>query len=355
MIDKLKLLENKYDVCGGSKEEGLGFIYDVSTPRGKCPMFKTLQSNACSYDCKYCHNNKKVRNKTASYEPDELARTFIVMQRQHNLCGLFLSSGVAGDANKSTEKMIESVKIIRNNFRYSGYIHFKVLPGVSYDLIKEASGYVDRVSINIETPNKSRLQDLSDIKDYKIDILRRQSWIHKLHNNQTTQMIVGAGGESDLEVLKMVDWEYKSFRLRRIYYSPFSPVKGTALGEKEATSVERTNRLYNVDFMLRLYGIKLDEFKEVIDKNNNLLKGDPKINMARYNFDGGIDVNSASWEELVRIPGIGPQSANRILDMQKKGVKIEHKRQLAEIGIRIKGALPFIELDGWRQKMISEF
>jgi predicted DNA-binding helix-hairpin-helix protein len=128
IFDKLKLLENKYDVCGGGEKEGLGFIYDASTPRGKCPLLKTLQSNACSYDCKYCQNSRKTRKSSVGFDSDELAKTFISMQRQHSLHGLFLSSAVVGDADKTTEKMLESVKIIRNKYRYSGYIHFKVLP-----------------------------------------------------------------------------------------------------------------------------------------------------------------------------------------------------------------------------------
>ncbi len=352
-IEKIKFLENSYDVCGGGKKEcSIDFIYDASTPRGKCPIFKTLQSNACSFDCKYCVNSTKTRKRSMHFEPEELARTFISLQKQYRLEGFFLSSGVVKNPDTTTEKMIETVKLIRHRYNYRGYIHFKILPGTSYELIKQVAEVADRMSINIECPSKSRLSELSTVKDFKTDILRRQAWIKKLHNNQTTQLIVGATDETDLEILKMVDWEYRAFNLKRIYYSAFRHDDGIEL-KKESESLIRQNRLYNVDFLMRKYFFKLGDFKEIMD-DEMLPKEDPKLVLAKINFDGPVEVNEASCEELLRVPGIGPSSANRIIALRERN-KIEKYSQLHEIGVRIKNAKPFIKVDGRWQKRLLEF
>ena len=349
-LERLKLLENTHDVCGGSKEEGLGFIYDASTPKGKCPLYKTLMSNACSFDCKYCSQSAKTRTRTASFQPEELAKTFIELQRKHNLHGLFLSSSVVKDPDKTTEKMIETVKLVRNTHGYKGYIHFKVLPGTSYELIKQASEMADRMSINIESPSKSRLNEIATVKDYKIDILRRQAWISKLHDNQTTQFIVGAADETDLELLKMADWEYSSFHLKRIYYSGFKSSKGIELKKKDC-SMTRQNRLYNADYLFRKYFIKLKEIKEVMS-NEMLPKEDPKFALAKLNYSGAVEINDADYMELLRVPGIGPGSAKRILALQGK---IRKYSQLDEMGVVVKRAKPFIKVDGKWQKRLVDF
>ncbi len=349
-IEKIRFLENKHDVCGGGKEEGLGFIYDASTPQGKCPLYKTLMSNACSFDCKYCAQSSKTRARTASFKPNELAKTFIELQQKYSLHGLFLSSSVVKDPDKTTEMMIETVKTVRNKYGYKGYIHFKVLPGTSYELIKQASGMVDRMSINIESPSKSRLSEIATVKDYKIDILRRQAWIKKLHDNQTTQFIVGAADETDLEILKMADWEYESFCLKRIYYSGFQSGKSIELKKKDC-SMERQNKLYNVDFLFRKYFIKLKEIKEIMN-DEMLPKEDPKFALAKLNYSGPVDINEAEQMELLRVPGIGPTSVKRILALQGR---IKEYSQLAELGVVVKRAKPFIKVNGKWQKRLVDF
>ena len=352
-LEKIKFLENSYDVCGGGKKEcNTDFIYDASSPRGSCPLFKTLQSNACSYDCKYCVNSAKTRSKSMHFEPDELARTFISFQKQYMLHGFFLSSSVIKDADSTTEKMIETSTLVRRRYNYQGYIHFKILPGTSYELIKQASELADRLSINIECPSKSRLSELSKVKDFKIDILRRQAWIKKLHGNQTSQLIVGATDETDFEILKMVDWEYKAFNLKRIYYSGFKSGKGIEL-KKENCNPIRQNRLYNVDFLMRKYFFKLNEIKEIME-DEMLPKEDPKLVLAKINFDGPVEVNEASYEELLRVPGIGPGSVNRIIALRESS-KIKKYSQLHEIGIRVNKAKPFIKVDGMWQRRLCEF
>jgi len=356
MIDlqKVKFLDSSYDVCGGGKKEcSTDFIYDASSLRGNCPLFKVLQSNSCSFDCKYCVNSTKTRTRDMHFEPEELAKTFTCLQKQYNLHGLFLSSSVIKDPNTTTEKMIETVKLVRHKYNYQGYIHFKVLPGTSYELIKQASEMVNRMSINIECPSKSRLSELSHVKDFKIDILRRQAWVKKLHPNQTTQMIVGAADETDLEILKMVDWEYNSFNLKRIYYSSFKSGKNIEL-KKEDCSTIRQNRIYNVDFLLRKYNFKVDEIKEILI-NEMLPKEDPKLALAKLNFDGPVEVNEAEYSDLLKIPGIGPITAKKILECQMNNYKIKKYSQLQELGVRINNAKPFMKVDGNWQKRLVDF
>ncbi|MFC1754302.1 helix-hairpin-helix domain-containing protein [Thermoproteota archaeon] len=254
------------------------------------------------------------------------------------------------------EKMIEAVSIIRIKYRFQGYVHMKILPGTSQDLVKRSSEIATRLSINIEAPTRERIGEISTTKDFKIDILRRQAWIKrtKPRAGQTTQIVVGAGGETDLEILKMTDWEYKNIELTRMYFSAFSPVKGTAFENKETVEGPREFRLYNVDFLFRKYGYKLKEIKDILN-NEMLPREDPKLLIARNNFEGHVDVNDLNYNELLRIPGIGPRSANNIVKQRNSGAKIKTKKGLKTCGVVLKRALPFVEVNGERQKCVLEY
>ena len=360
ILEKTKILSESgiYDSCGPKSCEvkvnsGLGGIYHAKAEHRTCRLFKTLMDNNCSFDCKYCINSTKSCNKKkASYKPEELATVFNYLQKRLDVEGLFLSSGVAGDPDKVTEKMIEGVGILRQKYNFRGYIHFKVLPGTSYALIKQASELSTRMSINIEAPNKDVLDELSSCKDYKIDILRRQAWISrfKLLAGQTTQIILN-NLATDKDIMRMMDWEYNAFNLKRIYFSAFRPLKGTPLENEEPEPLQRQNHLYNVDFLRRCYNYKLKEFNEVMD-NNMLPREDPKLALAKAVFDKPLDINEASYSELIRIPGIGPKTAENILNQRQKITKYE---QLHELGACVNRAKPFINVDGKRQKMLIEF
>ncbi len=358
VLDKAKILAEAggYDSCGPKQcevkiKEGLGGIYNAQTEHKTCKIFKTLMSNSCKFDCKYCQNATGCEKKKVKYKPEELVTLFDYLHKNLAVNGLFLSSGVSGDPDKVTEEMIETVKILRFQKRFNGYVHFKVLPGTSKELVKQASELSTRMSINIEAPNSSVLNELSSCKDYKSDIIRRQKWISKLNlgGGQATQMIVN-NLATDKEVLKMTDWEYNELSLKRVYYSSFRPVKGTPLENEKAESLSRQNHLYNVDFLLRSYGYKLKEVNPIMDEGM-LPKEDPKLAMAKANFQGAIDVNEASYEELIRIPGIGPKTARRI----RGGNKIRKYTDLHKLGGWVKRAKPFIEVNGKRQKMLTEF
>ena len=357
ILEKAKILgdSGRYDSCGPKMcevkvDSGLGGIYHAKAEHKTCRLFKTVMDNSCSFDCKYCGNANNCTKKKAKFEPKELATLFDHLHKKLDVHGLFLSSAVSGNPDRVTEKMIEAVETLRYKHDFCGYIHFKVLPGTSFHLIKHAAELSTRMSINIEAPSSSVMNELSSCKDYKIDILRRQAWISKLRipAGQTTQMILN-NLATDKDVLKMVDWEYSKLNLSRVYYSAFRPVKGTALENEPAEPLQRQNCLYNVDFLLRKYKFKLKEFQEIMD-DGMLPKEDPKLALAKLNFDGPIDPNEASYEELIRIPGIGPKTARKI--RMTKITKYEH---LHKLGGQIRRAKPFIVVDGKRQTMIEEF
>ncbi len=355
ILEKARLLADsgRYDSCGPKACEvrinsGLGGIYHAKAEHQTCRLFKTLMTNACSFDCKYCQN--ATCKKKVSYKPDELAKLFTYLAKNLDVHGLFLSSAVAGEPDKITQEMIKAVKLLRFKYRFKGYVHFKVLPGTSRELIKEASELSNRMSVNIEAPNKSTLSELSSCKDYKIDILRRQAWISKLKKSQTTQILL-TKLSTDKDILKMMKWEYDKLKLKRIYFSAFKPVKGTKMENEKAEKDSRQNHLYNIDFLVRQYNFSIREIDSIL-KEGMLPGEDPKLALAKANFNGPIDINKATYEELIRIPGIGPKTA-KILEKSSK--KITTYEQLHKLGGHLKRAKPFIKISGKTQRMLSEF
>lgn len=358
-LEKARILGDagRYDSCGPkhcevSVGKGIGGIYYAKAEHKTCKMLKTLMDNSCKFDCKYCQNSTSsgCKKTNASYEPEELAGLFNCLNKKMGVQGLFLSSGVSSDPDSATEKMIEAVRIARTKYRFSGYVHFKVLPGTSFALIKEAAALSTRMSINIEAPNSTAMSELSSCKDYKTDILRRQAWISKLCKNQTTQVIV-AGNSTDADILKMSEWEYTNINLRRMYFSSFVPIKGTKMENEKAEPVSRQNRLYNVDFLVRQYNYRFGEFKSIM-AGGMLPKEDPKLALAKQNFESRVEINEASYSDLIRIPGIGPKTAAKIASSREKITKYE---QLMRFGASVERAKPFISVNGMKQKTVCEF
>ena len=277
--------------------------------------------------------------------------------------GLFLSSGVCRNAERTMEGMVEAVRQLRMKENYEGYIHLKVLPSAPYDLIKEGANYADRLSVNCEAPNKSRFQDLSGTKDFKNDILTRIAWIKGLKKRKmvpsghTTQFVVGGAGESDKEILKMSQWLYDKMFLNRAYYSAFSPVKGTSFEEREATPVVREHRLYQADWLLRIYDFKFSEIQLALNDDDNIpLTKDPKLLIAKADPDRfPLEVNEASYEDLLHIPGVGPTSARRIINLRRNKIRIENFNQLANVGVVLKRARPYVMVARKRQTQLDNF
>ncbi|NQU98860.1 helix-hairpin-helix domain-containing protein [Candidatus Woesearchaeota archaeon] len=358
VFEKARILGNsgKYDSCGPKAcqvdvEKGIGGIYHAKAEHKTCRIFKTLMTNTCSFDCKYCSNSAGCKKKPATFKQEELAKFFNYLNHKLDIDGLFLSSGVPGDPDIMTEKMISTVRLVRNKYNFRGYVHFKVLPGTSYELVKQAAEFSNRMSVNIEAPNSSVLSEFSSTKDFKNDILKRQKWISQLGlgSGQATQMIINHMS-TDKDVLKMMNWEYGELKLKRMYFSAFRPVKGTPFENEKAESHTRESHLYNVDFLVRRYNYKFKEFNEVLN-DDMLPREDPKLALAKLTFDGPVDINEASYDELIRIPGIGPRTAQRIL----AGEKIRKYEDLHKLGGWVERAKPFIEVDGKRQTNLIEF
>ncbi|MFX0136985.1 MAG: helix-hairpin-helix domain-containing protein [Candidatus Hodarchaeota archaeon] len=377
-LSKLEILgaQARHDVSNSAFSNDSKFLNKTkSLPPGCCKLLlpngghidvlKVLFSNKCIHDCGYCFNSTQSLYKKTSFESQELAKLFMNLYIRKFIKGLFLSSAVVRNAEKTMEQMVETVEILRGpQYNFNGYIHLKVLPGASYDLIKRGAVVADRMSVNLEAPNKSRFIELSSTKNFKSDIITRLRWLSELkaENNcirsgHTTQFVVGASDESDKELLKTSNWLYNKFDLNRAYYSAFEPIRDTALENHPPTPSIRQHRLYQTDWLLRVYSFNFSEIELAFDKNENLpLNKDPKVLIARENKDlYPLEINEASYEDLVRVPGIGPNTAKRIVNYQNSLKKFEKLIQLKKTGVILKRALPFIKIQGKFQKNLKHF
>jgi predicted DNA-binding helix-hairpin-helix protein len=334
-------------------------IYTTHITDGKTVrIFKTLMTNACTHDCNYCQNSTRCTKAHAKsmYEPDELAKVFMHLVKNHNIEGLFLSSGIVKDADHTTDRMLEAVKLVREKYNFRGYVHFKILPGVSYDRVKEARRYATRMSINIEATSAQRINEFTSIKTFKTDILKRQAWIKSMSppSGQSTQLIVGAAGETDWEVLKMMKWEYENMDLHRMYYSSFNPINNTPFEDKTAAPKWRANRLYNVDWLYRKYNYGFNEIKEVLNDDGMLPNEDSKVTHAKRFLNKPVEVEVANYDELLRVPGIGPKTAKTIIS-ERQNICTLKREHLQQMGVILDRADPFIKVNGWTQRTLQAF
>ena len=376
--EKLRILSDaaKYDVScsssGSSRKNtnnGLGNaavngICHSWSADGRCiSLLKILMTNYCIYDCKYCINRKDNDIERAILTPDEIVKLTINFYRRNYIEGLFLSSGIIKSADYTMELMIAVAKKLRLEEKFNGYIHMKVIPGASRQLINEIGLYVDRVSVNIEFAENNALKLLAPDKK-ATDISTSMGLIRKnmLENiedkkifkstpsfipaGQTTQMIIGASGESDYAILSRSENLYKNFDLKRVYYSGYVPINksGILVSTEQAVPMIREHRLYQADWLLRFYEFKADEILDEKDPFVDPLL-DPKTNWAIKNPDFfPIEINKATYKELLKVPGIGVTSAKRIVMTRKYStIRYEH---LKKLGIVIKRAKYFITVNG---------
>jgi len=372
-FEKLKILgaNAKWDSCGGTEKKRTDIppefqpvVVDCASSSESCRLMKVLQSNACVHDCNYCVNSCKSSPK-AQLEPQETASVFLHLARNNFVNGLFLTSAVTKNPEESAEKIIESAEIIRAR-GWTGYVHLKVLPGMSKDQIFRMAELADRLSINIEAPSSSRFSELSSTKDCKPDIVKRMRWIQealkktegvgRIARKHTTQFVVGSCGETDLEYFNSIDKLYSDFGLHRAYYSAFSPVEQTCFSEKKAVPERREFRLYQSDFLYRTYGFELKELKLALDENGNLpLARDPKQSIALQSpNEFPLNPNDAKREDLLKVPGIGPKTADKIL-LLRNSKTISEFSELKECGAILQKAIPFIDLGFGRQESIFRF
>ena len=376
--EKLRILSDaaKYDVScsssGSSRKNtnnGLGnaainVICHSWSADGRCiSLLKILMTNYCIYDCKYCINRKDNDIERAILTPDEIVKLTINFYRRNYIEGLFLSSGIIKNADYTMELMIAVAKKLRLEEKFNGYIHMKVIPGASRQLINEIGLYVDRVSVNIEFAENRALKLLAPDKK-PTDISTSMGLIRKnmLENaedkrlfkstpsfipaGQTTQMIIGASGESDYAILSRSENLYKNFDLKRVYYSGYVPVNksGILVSADQSVPMIREHRLYQADWLLRFYDFRADE---ILNEKDPFVDPflDPKTNWAIKNSHlFPIEINKASYKELLRVPGIGVTSAKRIVMTRKYStIRYEH---LKKLGIVIKRAKYFITVNG---------
>lgn len=369
-IDKLKDLTAQMHLepaeeapCSQGVRSGkpAGMIHHAAMPGGKrIKLLKTLLTSACERNCYYCPFRAGRDYRRTTFSPDEMASTFTLLHQKDQVEGLFLSSGIAGGGVRTQDKLIDTADILRNKHQYRGYLHLKIMPGAEKEQVFRAMQLADRVSVNLEAPNTRRLQDLAPRKQFLEELLEPLKWIEDFRQTRSsesswnrrwpssvTQFVVGAVGESDVELLQTSEYLYRQLNLRRTYFSAFNPIEDTPLENLLPTPPVREHRLYQASFLLRDYNFSMEELP--FDHQGNLPhQTDPKLAWAQtYLKDNPIEVNMAERFELLRIPGIGLKGANEILKYRRRN-KLNSIGDLRRIGINPRRAQPFILLNGRR-------
>lgn len=361
--EKLVILSDaaKYDAScssSGSKRSCKGYgntcvsgICHSFSADGRCiSLLKILLTNSCIYDCKYCINRKSNNVKRAIFTGEEVANLTINFYKRNYIEGLFLSSAVIKDPNYTMELIINAISLLRNKYHFNGYIHAKTIPGCSETLIKKLGLLVDRMSINKELPTDSSLKLLAPIKE-KNKIYSAMNYINKNRNShftpagQSTQMVIGASNESDLDIMNTSEFMYNNFKLKRVFYSAYIPVnKDKDLPSLIVPPLKRENRLYQADWLLRYYNFKVKDILDIKNPNFNLML-DPKADWALRHIDEfPKEINKCSYYDLLKIPGIGVTTAKRIVS-SRKHFKLTFK-DLKNMNVVLKRAKYFITCDG---------
>lgn len=365
---KLEILsaDSQYDLacaCSASKEEHRArssdgrWIYPVTLPNGgKSVLLKTLISNVCTNDCKYCPLREQEDIRRCSLSVDETAKVFMDYYNRRKVFGLFLSSGVIGSPDATMDRLNGVARLLRAKHRFKGYIHLKVIPGAGDAAIEQAVSLATAVSLNIETPGAKNLARLSNKKRYIEDIINPIKLISRLTEHgsryqrvkQTTQFIVGAADESDTEIVKYMFGLYERLRMHRVYFSAYQKHLGaesvdaeTKLNEEPADIFVREHRLYQVDFLLRKYGFKESDI--IFEKNDNLsLAADPKEGWAAAHREAfPINVNRASKWDLLKVPGLGPITVNRILERRRQQ-RLSSIEDIGKVGALLRKAAGYV-------------
>ncbi len=380
VMDKLTILTDaaKYDAActssGAKRGSRKGYIGNTSSSvagcchsfsaDGRCiTLLKVLMTNCCVYDCKYCVNRCSHDTRRAVFSPEELAELTIQFYRRNYIEGLFLSSGVLVSPDYTMERMIRCLSLLRNEYRFNGYIHAKTIPGASPELVTQLGLLADRLSVNIELPSEAGLKLLAPNKT-RTAIFRpmgqirqqaqesKQELVKYRHApkfapaGQSTQMIIGATADSDKHILSLTQGLYDKYQLKRVFFSAYVPVVENTLLPSPDTKppLLREHRLYQADWLLRFYGFRAEELLDDETPNFNPLV-DPKCNWAlRHPEFFPVEINRASYEELLRVPGIGVTTAKRIL-YARRGGTLYHE-DLKKLGVVMKRAQYFIICKG---------
>jgi predicted DNA-binding helix-hairpin-helix protein len=330
-------------------------VHNAVMPGGKrIALLKTLLTSACERDCAYCAFRQGRDFRRATFSPDELACLFMQLHKKGIAEGVFLSSGVAGGGPRTQDRLIATAEVLRRRYGFRGYIHLKIMPGAERDQILAAMRLADRVSVNLEAPNSERLARLAPHKRFTEELLQRLRWIEEIRRevdgrwpSSTTQFVVGAADESDVELLSTTEYLHRQAGLARAYFSGFAPVPDTPLEGHPPTPPLREHRLYQSSFLVRDYGFIVEELP--FDAGGNLpLGSDPKLAWARRHLTHApVEVNAADRRTLLRVPGIGPKGVERLLRERRLG-RLRDLSDLRKLGIIAQRAAPFILLGGRR-------
>ncbi len=350
-----------------ARQRSLG-VFPAVAPGGKTiPLLKTMLTTACERDCHYCPFRAGRNYRRHTFKPEEMARTFDQMHRAGLVQGLFLSSGIIGGGVRTQDRLLETIAILRRDYQFRGYVHLKIMPGAEEAQVLEAMTLADRLSINLEAPTGARLAPLAPMKDLVEELLAPFRWIEAVRRahprpaarprgaayrpvrwpSTTTQFVVGAVGDTDLELLTATDYLYRQLRLQRAYYSAFRPVPDTPLENAPPTPPLRQHRLYQASFLLRDYGFDFEDLPFGAD-GNLPLAADPKQAWAREHlYHEPVELNRADRPALLKVPGIGPRGADTILAARRQAV-IRELRDLQQLGLRTRRLAPFVLLAGRR-------
>tara|TARA_R110002072_G_scaffold86774_23_gene195957 strand:+ start:1524 stop:2768 length:1245 start_codon:yes stop_codon:yes gene_type:complete len=365
----------KKDSLGGKglgSTEGMGICHAYA-PDGRCiSLLKILLTNHCIFDCHYCINRKSSNVRRARFTPQEVVDLTLGFYRRNYIEGLFLSSGIVKSSNRTMEQIVEVARILRVEHDFRGYIHLKTIPEADAELAHQAGLYADRVSINVELPTDAGLMRLAPDKNarqiegamgkVKADLVEAKDARKRFRHaprfapaGQSTQMIVGADKASDADIVGKASRLYDNFGLRRVYYSAFSPIPdASAVLPLSRPPLIREHRLYQSDWLMRFYGYKPAEVMQATDADGNLpLDIDPKLAWAlkfRENFP--LDVNRASREQLLRVPGLGVKAVNRIVASRRhRTLRLD---DVAKLTVSIAKVRPFICTVDWRPVTLTD-
>ena len=389
ILQKLEILADaaKYDAsCASSgtakrssvggkgigSTEGMGICHAYA-PDGRCiSLLKILLTNHCVFDCHYCINRKSSNVRRARFTPQEVVDLTLNFYRRNYIEGLFLSSGIIKNSTHTMEQLVEVARILREEYDFRGYIHLKTIPEADAELVHQAGLYADRVSINVELPTDAGLNRLAPDKDarqiegamggVKMAIAQatdeRKRFKHAPRfapAGQSTQMIVGADSATDADIVGKASRLYDDYRLRRVYYSAFSPIPdASAVLPLKRPPLIREHRLYQSDWLMRFYGFQPREVMQATEADGNLpLDIDPKLAWAlkfRENFP--VDVNRGTKEQLLRVPGLGVKAVNSILASRRhRAMRLDDVAKLTQSIAKVR---PFICTLDWRPTVLTD-
>lgn len=367
MEEKLRLLslhndlEMKEEDCQFRVSKGMENICvsHATLPNGKkMRLFQSLISSKCKNNCYYCPIRKDNDNQRAAFEAEEYARLIQNLYQAGLIDGAFISSAVQDNSVKTQDMLIKAMEILRLKLNFRGYLHVKFMPGLEFDQVKHIMHYADRVSLNLEAPNADRIHYLSPDKIPFNQLIDPLKWTRQIRQNETTatnwkgrwpsvctQFVVGGSEEPDKELLQTTFYLYTEIQLKRAYFSPLQPIRGTPMESHAPIPLERQFRLYQASFLIRDYGYQMEDF--YFDDSSNLpLEKDPKLIWAEMHLsENPVEINRADPSRLLRIPGIGEKGVKKIIQMRKIH-PFRFESDFVKIGIHIQRGLPFITMDG---------